>query len=98
MDWVDQLTEVGVPVAPIRDVIEALDEARRSGRDMVLDLADGAGATVPVLGNPVRYVGESKVRVTYPPSLGQQTDDVLRELLGFDEDIIRTLRADDVVR
>lgn len=93
--WVERLVERGVPVALIRTVPEALDDARASGRGMVLELAD-EGRRVEVVGDPILYEGRPERRA-FPPRLGEHTADVLREHLGIDADEVGRLRAAGVV-
>lgn len=81
-DWVKLLQDESVPVAPINTVTEALTNAENYGRDMVLPLKDGSGHEIKVVGNPVKFVGplEPVPEHSYPPRLGQHTEDVLTGL------------------
>jgi len=45
------------------------------------------------LPSPIKLVGEEVPLPTKAPSAGQHTDDVLRDVLGYDDDKIATLRA-----
>ena len=42
-------------------------------------------------GPAVSYSGFSQLRMTSPPRLGENTVEVLRDLLGYDSEQIRTL-------
>ena len=99
MEWVTLLRAANVPVAPINNVLEALQLAENYGRDMVMHLDDEQGHAVRVIGNPVKFVDEvdTSSRVTYPPRLGQHTVDVL-EQLGLDDVLIADLIARKVVK
>lgn len=89
--WVDQLVAAGVPAALIRTVPEALDDARGTGRQMVLELEDG-DRHVAVVGDPIRYPGWSSER-RFPPRLGEHTEELLTELLGLSSTEVAQLRA-----
>lgn len=95
-EWVERLLAQGVPVALIRTVPEALEDADRSGRGMVLELAEGE-RRVRVVGDPIRYPGRREER-TFPPRLGEHTETVLRERLGLDDAALAGLLARGVVR
>jgi len=88
--WLEQLAG-RVPVAPVRDVGEALDSAFVSERADVADYKRAEGSPARMVANPIRMPG-----VTLPtqaaPALGAQTDVVL-EALGYDAARIARLRA-----
>jgi crotonobetainyl-CoA:carnitine CoA-transferase CaiB-like acyl-CoA transferase len=90
--WVERLVARGVPVALIRTVPEALDDAAQSGRGMVIELADG-DRRVQVVGDPIQYPGRPEGRA-FPPRLGEHTADVLRERLGLDDAEVARLTAE----
>lgn len=55
------------------------------------------GGNVPLIGSPLKL---SRTPVSYlrpPPRLGADTDDVLRERLGLDDDALGTLRRNGVI-
>lgn len=79
-EWVDALEEAQVPCAMIRTVPEAIEDARNAGRGMIVQLDDGYGHSVEVVGNPVR-VGNAfdhePQEYRYPPRLGADSKTVL---------------------
>jgi CoA:oxalate CoA-transferase len=83
-DWVAILQKEGVPAALIKNVPEALQDARESGRNMILPLRDPDGDTVEVVGNPIKFSGEETSEATYPPRLGEDTEHILRTWLNMD--------------
>lgn len=98
-EWVTLLRTASVPVAPINNVTEALAEAESNGRNMILDLADDRGHEVRVMGNPVKFVeGDQDVSlVSYPPRLGEHTEEVLRAL-GHSAASISELVSQNVIK
>lgn len=94
--WVEQLNAVGVPAATIQTVPEALAGAEAAGRAMTLDLQDGPLAA-RVVGNPVHLSGDGGAAHSYPPSLGADTDQILRDDLGLGSAEIDELRAEKAV-
>ncbi|ARP80438.1 carnitine dehydratase [Bordetella genomosp. 8] len=90
-DWVEPLQRAGVPVALIKNVPEALADAREAGRSMVLPLCDNDGDAIDVVGNPIKFSGEAEVPPTYPPRLGKDADEVLARWLGMPADDVRSL-------
>lgn len=52
---------------------------------------------IKLINTPVKYSYSTPGIRTPPPTLGQHTDEVLRDALGMDEEEINTLRMDGVV-
>lgn len=92
-DWADRLTTHDVPNALIRTVPEALNDARQSGREMIVPLADG----VEVVGSPIRMGEGVPVKASYPPILGADAESVLFDWLGEDAETCAALRASGVL-
>lgn len=83
-EWVERLTVNDVPAALIKTVPEALEDARVSGRDMILSLKGDSGNVIEVVGNPIRFCGTVTADLPkYPPPLGVDASDVLTSWLGF---------------
>lgn len=97
-EWVDRLVERGVPAALIKTVPEAMDDARHSGRDMLVQLRDEPrGQDVEVVGNPIRFRDDGDVGHRFPPALGADARHVLTHVLGLERDEITALETAGVV-
>lgn len=81
-EWVSRLIEYEVPCAPIRDVAEALDDARGSSRGMIVEMTDGSHSFEGVA-TPIMFEDTETQPCRYPPRLGEQTREVLGELLSL---------------
>ena len=72
-EWLARMRTAGIPCSPVRGVLEALrSEAAKP-------LIANAGDYDTVL-NPVRFDGERLPIRTKPPQLGEQSEDIRREL------------------
>ncbi|MGU3582702.1 CaiB/BaiF CoA transferase family protein [Rhodococcus sp. C26F] len=96
-EWDEILLDTGVPAAPVAPVSEALrsDQIRHRGLISELDVAAGSG-TVQVLGLPTHVDGEAVRPDTAPPTLGEHTDEILREI-GFSDEQITRFREEGAV-
>jgi formyl-CoA transferase len=94
--WLVRCEEAGVPAGPIYSVPEALDDPHARARAMVQELPHPQAGRVKGLGNPVKMSVTPPVAAAAAPTLGQDTDAILRELGLGDQEIAR-LRADKVV-
>jgi succinate--hydroxymethylglutarate CoA-transferase len=89
-EWLERLSG-RVPVAPVRDVGEALDNAFVRERADVADYTRTDGAPVRMVTNPLRLPDVS-LPLRAAPALGAQTDSVLSGL-GYDAARIARLRS-----
>ena len=86
-----------MPAAPINRVDQVLDDPQVRLRDMVVDLAHPKLGTVKMLGTPIRPADAAPFQPAPPPALGEHTDAVLGELLGYPAARIEALRRSGVV-
>ena len=96
VEWIDALTAAGIPCGSVRDVREVLTDPHLDARRMIEVVEHAAVGTLRVLGVPIK-LSDTPGRVrTAPPTLGQHTDAVLRDLGVADPDI-ESLRANGVI-
>lgn len=97
IEWVEKLNSHGVPAALIKNVPEALEDAERSGRDMILTLTGPAGEQLRTVDTPIRF-DENQPRIaTYPPRLGEHTQSVLQEFLQYSDAELSSLEDQGVI-
>ena len=95
--WIDRLSEAGVPCGPVNRVEEVFDDPQIHDREMVMSMRHGERERLPLLANPIKF---SETPIQYrrcPPTLGEHTDEVLRELLGYDVERLTRLRTDGII-
>lgn len=91
--WIGVLEAAGVPCGPINDLDEVFDNEQVVARGMQVELPHPCGANVKLVRNPIRMSATPPEVRSAPPLLGAQTDDVLRELLGYDDAQLAELKA-----
>jgi crotonobetainyl-CoA:carnitine CoA-transferase CaiB-like acyl-CoA transferase len=64
---------------------------------MVQHLPHPTAGSVPLLASPLRLVTSPAPARLPPPLLGQHTQEILGEWLGYDEAAVQTLRQEGVV-
>jgi crotonobetainyl-CoA:carnitine CoA-transferase CaiB-like acyl-CoA transferase len=92
-ELVERLREAGVPVAPINDTADVVDDRHLRETDALgtIRATEGDGGDIDVPRYPARSTGFDRVENTDPPELGEDTDAVL-EALGYDEQERERLR------
>jgi crotonobetainyl-CoA:carnitine CoA-transferase CaiB-like acyl-CoA transferase len=95
--WIALLESVQVPCGPINTIDRVFADPQVAARQMRLDLPHPRTGTLPSIANPIRF-SETPIEYTHaPPMLGQHTDEVLGELLGYDAAELARLRAQRVI-
>ncbi len=82
-DWLAALSEAGLPCGPINTVAEVFDHPQAEARELELEAEHPAVGAVRLAGFPYK-LSQTPAEVRQPPPmLGQHTEEVLRELLGY---------------
>ena len=87
--WLAFADEVNTPIAPVNTPQTVVDDPQFQARLPLLSHTDHGADMLPF---PVRLVGEELPAPGHAPTVGQHTDDVLRDLLGVDDDRLAELR------
>jgi formyl-CoA transferase/CoA:oxalate CoA-transferase len=95
--WDQLLTAANIPCAPIRDVGEALNNPQIKGRGMVVDMEWTGAGKIPTLASPFTLSGHEKPAPLTPPTLGQDSGRILKEVLGLDDAAIAQLIANGAI-
>jgi len=95
--WLLDLDEADVPASPINDVRTVFDNPQIRHRGMLASVDHAIAGEVPVLRNPIRMSATPIPDAAAPPTLGQDTIAILRDLLGRSDDEIASLRMEGVI-
>ena len=97
-EWLEIFEGKGMPYAAVNDVLATLTHEHTKARNMVVEVEHDECGPLKLVNSPVKY-SETKPRIrSPPPTLGQHTDTVLKEHLGYSEEQILDLRQKGVIR
>jgi formyl-CoA transferase len=92
-EWEKILAPLGIPCGPINDMAETFDDPQVQHLQMIWEGTHPETGTIRTVRNPVTY-SENPASFRFPPpKLGEHTDRVLREVLGYSEERVASLRA-----
>lgn len=95
--WLALLEAERIPCAPVNTLSQALSDEQVLHRNMVVDLPHPEGGSTKGPGNPIKLSRSNQESYTPAPTLGQNTESVLSELLGMNEAEIAALKDKKVV-
>jgi formyl-CoA transferase len=90
------LAEAGVPCGAVNDTGDLLADPHLRAREMIVEAYYPTRGTFLTAGCPIK-LSDSPVEVKSPPTLGQHTDEILSELLGYDPEKVEHLREEGIV-
>lgn len=96
-EWVEMLAdEHGLPVGPVYDVDEALDNEQVAARNVISSVEHPAVGEIPVVEHPLNFAHADSGFEAPPPLLGEDTRELLRRA-GYDDDAIERLREEGAI-
>ncbi|KAG0367679.1 hypothetical protein BGZ54_003475 [Gamsiella multidivaricata] len=91
-EWLKALDGRGIPFAPINNIAQTFAHPQVVARDMIQEIEHPKAGKIKLAGPAVKY-SETKPSIRIPPPLlGQHTDEILRDVLEYDEERIYELK------
>ena len=94
---VDVLAANDVPCSAVNNVEQAAAEPHMREREIMMEIPDPVAGTMWVSGKSIKF-GRTEMVVNPTPTIGQHTQEVLGDILGYSEDKIGSLVNSDVVK
>ncbi|HTY70777.1 MAG TPA: CaiB/BaiF CoA-transferase family protein [Alphaproteobacteria bacterium] len=96
--WLEGLEKLGVPCGPVNNIDQVFADPQVLARGMKIEMEHaGTGVRLPMIGSPIKMSETSPSYRRAPPTCGEHTDEVLKELLGLSAAEIAALRDRGIV-
>lgn len=95
--WLQKLEEKRIPCAPVNTFSQALSDPQVLHRQMVVELKHPDGKSTRGPGNPIKLSRTNEESFSAAPHVGQQTGQILSDLLGYDRAAIEALKLQGAV-
>ncbi|HYE00464.1 MAG TPA: CoA transferase, partial [Alphaproteobacteria bacterium] len=95
--WLAALETVGVPCGPINTLDRVFADPQVEHRGLKVTVPHPTAGEVPLVASPMRFSATPVEYERAPPLLGEQTEDVLADLLGLDAAALDRLRGQGIV-
>ena len=82
-DWLDLFNELQIPAGPINRIDQVTQDAELKRKGLFFSI-ETDNEPMPQCGLGIRIDGRDSGFRSAPPTLGQHTDEVLRDVLGYD--------------
>lgn len=96
-DFLAALDEVGIPAARYNNLPDVWEDEQVQHRNLKVTIPHPVSGKVSIIASPLAHMSGSKMRYEAPPTIGQHTDEILRELLKLSGDEIEQLRKSGIV-
>jgi crotonobetainyl-CoA:carnitine CoA-transferase CaiB-like acyl-CoA transferase len=96
-EWVGALEAAGVPNGPINDLAQVFAEPQVIARGVKIEMDHPTAGKVPLVASPMRFSATPVEYKLPPPTLGQHTDEILRDVLKLGPAEITCLRTDKII-
>ena len=96
-EWLTLLEDAGVPCGPINKLDEVFNDPQVRARECAIEMAHPTADRVKLVASPMRMSATPILYDLAPPLLGQHTDQILHELLGYSEQQLAQLRDKKII-
>ena len=91
------LRAADVPAGPVNTVASALEHPQAAARGMVQEIEHPGIGPLRMVASPLKLEGTPPTVRRHPPMLGEQTNEVLQEMLGLEAGELTSLRDKGVI-
>ena len=96
-EWIKLLTDAEIPSGPINTIDRVFADPQVQAREMLVGMEHPSIGPIKLVGSPMK-LSETPVQYRIPPPLlGEHTEEILRDVLGYDKTKIARLKEEKVI-
>ncbi len=92
-EWLAVCEAATVPAAPINTIEQVMTDPQVLAREMIVESTMSDGEAIKMLASPLKIPTQPTSMRMPPPKLGEHSDEILAEVLGYDAGRIQELRS-----
>lgn len=96
-EWIKLCRDNGIPCGPINTIDKVFNDPQVLNRDMVVEVKHPSAGKIKLAGIPIKLSHTPALIKTPPPLLGEHTNEILSDLLGYNKEKISRLRKEKVI-
>jgi crotonobetainyl-CoA:carnitine CoA-transferase CaiB-like acyl-CoA transferase len=96
-EWGPILLEAGIPNGKVNDIESAFTQPQAQARNMLISFDHPLGKKMKCAGSALKFSATSIEEYKAAPGIGEHTQEILSELLGYSSEKIARLREERVV-
>jgi formyl-CoA transferase len=96
-EWMELFVEAAIPCGPVNDMEHLFSDPQVVHREMIAEVPHATIGTLRLAGIPIKYSATPGSIRRAPPLLGEHTEELLAEVLGYSPERIEALRRQGVV-
>jgi formyl-CoA transferase len=90
------LMEADVPCGPVLSMMDLIDDESLTKRGIIADVLHPERGVFKTVGCPI-VLSDSPIEIKTSPLLGEHSTEILREVMGYDDQQLEQLRAEGVI-
>jgi crotonobetainyl-CoA:carnitine CoA-transferase CaiB-like acyl-CoA transferase len=91
-EWMELFVETAIPCGPVNDMQHLFADEQVRHRNMIAEVHHPTIGTLRLGGIPIKYSETPATIRLHPPLLGEHTDEVLADVLGYSPEKIEALK------